>query len=90
MSVKSRRQALKLCLDAMVVVIIQIVNKFSFKMFHRFKLLQIQQRTFKQSEKVINDRIVQTVAFTAHGLPDILFLEHPLVLLIWYCQPWSE
>ena len=51
-------------------------------MFHRFKLLQIQQLTFKQPEKVFNDRIIQTVAFTAHALPDILFLEHPLVLLM--------
>lgn len=55
----------------------------------------------KQLEKVFHHRIVQAIAFAAHILPDALFAEHTLVLLmlvlpalvrvkdqirsIWYC-----
>gem|GEM_PF-6970242 len=41
LSVKSRRQALSLCLDAMIVVVVQILNPFLLKMFHGFKFLCI-------------------------------------------------
>ena len=37
MSVYSRRQALKLCLDAVVVVVIEIFNKFLFEVIHRLE-----------------------------------------------------
>ena len=63
--------------------------------------LQIKQLAFKQLEKVFHHRIVQAIAFAAHILPDALFAEHTLVLLmlvlpalvrvkdqirsIWYC-----
>ena len=63
--------------------------------------LQIKQLAFKQLEKVFHHRIVQASAFAAHILPDALFAEHTLVLLmlvlpalvrvkdqirsIWYC-----
>ena len=36
-----RRQALQLCLDSAVVVVVQIVDQFSLEVFHGFKILQI-------------------------------------------------
>ena len=33
-SVKSRRQALKFCLDSAVVVVVQIFDQFPFEVFH--------------------------------------------------------
>ena len=44
--------------------------------------LQIKQLAFKQLEKVFHHRIVQAIAFAAHILPDALFAEHTLVLLM--------
>ena len=75
-----RRQALQFCLDAVVVVVIQICNKLLFEVLHGTEFLQIQQFTFEQPEEVFYHRIVQTVSFPAHALPDALFAEHPLVL----------
>ena len=75
-----RRQALQFCLDAVVVVVIQICNKLLFEVLHGTEFLQIQQLTFEQPEEVFYYSIVQTVSFSAHALPDALFAEHPLVL----------
>ena len=47
-----RRQALQFCLDAAVVVVIQICNEFQFEVFHGAELLQIQQFTFEQPEEI--------------------------------------
>ena len=79
---KSRRQALKLCLDAVVVVVIEIFNKFLFEVIHRLELLQIQKFTFKQAEEVFYYSIVQTVTFSAHALLDAFLLEHLLILFV--------
>ena len=77
-----RRQALQLCLDPAVVVVIQIFNEFLLEVLHGSKFLQIQQFTLEQAEKVFNYSIVQTVSFPAHALPDALFAKHPLILLM--------
>ena len=45
LSVNCRRQALSLCLDPAIVVVIQIFNELLLKVFHRVKFLQIQQLT---------------------------------------------
>ena len=76
-----RRQALKLCLDATVIVIVEIVNQFSLKVFHGCKFLQIEQLALEQAEEVFDHGTVQTVSFPAHALPDAFLLGHPLVLL---------
>ena len=78
----SRRQALKLCLDTVVVVVIEIFNELLFEVLHRLEFLQIQKFTFKQAEEVFYYSIVQTVTFPAHALPDAFLLEHSLVLLV--------
>ena len=43
---KSRRQALSLCLDAVVVVVIEIFNELLFEVIHRLEFLQILVRLF--------------------------------------------
>ena len=48
----------------------------------RIEFLQIEQFTFKQTEEVFHDSIVQTVTFPAHALPDAFLAKHPLVLLV--------
>ena len=48
---KSRRQALQLCLDAAVVIVIEIVNELLLEVFHRFKGLQIEKFTLEQAKK---------------------------------------
>lgn len=55
---KSRRQALKLCLNTAVVVVIKIFNEFLLEVFHRLELLQIEQFTFEQTEEVFYHSIV--------------------------------
>ena len=77
-----RRQALQLCLDPAVVVVIQICNEFLLEVFHGTELLQIQQLTFEQPEEIFYHSIVQTVPFPAHALSDALLAEHPLILLV--------
>ena len=77
-----RRQALQLCLDSAVVVVIQIVDQLLLEVLHGLKILQIQQLTFEQSKEILNHSIVQTVALAAHALSDSLVTEHPLVLLV--------
>lgn len=79
---KSRQQALKLFLDTMVIVIVQIGNPFSPKVFHRIKFLQIKKFALEQTEEIFYDGIIQTVAFPAHILLDALLTKHPLVLLM--------
>ena len=58
LSVMNRRQALKFCLDAEVVVIIQINNGISFKVLHRIEFLQIKKFTFEQGKEIFHDNIV--------------------------------
>ena len=81
MSVNRGRQALQLCLDSAVVVVVQISDQFSLEVFHGFKILQIQQLTLDQPKEILNHGVVQTVALAAHALADALLPEHPLVLL---------
>ena len=68
MPVKSRRQALQLCLAAAVVVVIKIFNKLGLKMLKRIKSLQVKKFAFKQAEEILHHGIVQAVAFSAHAL----------------------
>ena len=51
-------------------------------MLYGLEVLQIEQLTFQQAEKVFNHCIFQTVAFSAHALVDSLFLEYSLVLFV--------
>ena len=57
MSVNSRRQALKLCLDTMIIVIVQIGNQFLLKMFHRIEGLKIKQFALQQAEEIFHETI---------------------------------
>ena len=68
LSVNGRRQALSFCLDAAVVVVIQMFNKFLLEVLHRLKLLSVQQFTFEQAKEILYHGIVQTVSFPAHAL----------------------
>ena len=77
-----RRQALSLCLDSAVVVVIHVFNQFLLEVLHGLELLQIQQLTFEQSEEIFYHSIVQTVSLAAHALSDTLFPKHPLILLM--------
>ena len=79
---KSGRQALQFCLDPAVVVAIQIFNEFLFEVFHGLKLLKIQKFTLEQSKEIFYHGVVQTVAFPARALPNLLLLEHLLILLV--------
>ena len=51
-------------------------------MLHGLELLQIKQLAFKQAEKVFSYRVVQTVSFPAHALPDSFCFEHTLIQLV--------
>ena len=77
-----RRQALQLCLDSAVIVVVQIVDQFLFEMLHRLKILQIQQFAFEQSKEILDHSVIQAVALPTHALADALLPEHPLVLLV--------
>ena len=50
--VLNRQQALWLCLDTAVVVIVQIINQFPLKAVHRIKFLQTEQLAFEQAKEV--------------------------------------
>ena len=63
------------------LVIVQIVNQISFKVFHRIKFMQIEQFAFEQTKEVFYYGIVQTVTFPAHTLPDAFLPEYLPVLL---------
>ena len=82
MSVKSRRHALKLCLDAAAVVVVKIVDKFTLKVVHRLKFLQIKEFAFEQAKEILYHSIVQTVTLSTHALPDALVFEHGLVSFV--------
>ena len=77
-----RRQALKLCLDTAVIVVVKIVNQLGFELFKGLKFLQIQQLTFQQPKEILNHRIVQTVTLAAHTLLNAFLLQQPLVPLV--------
>ena len=79
---KSRRQALSLCLDSAVIVVIEIVHQFLLEVIQRSEFLQIKQFALEQTEEILHDGIVQTVALVAHTLPDSFPPEHTLVLLV--------
>lgn len=51
LSVMNRRQALKFCLDAEVVVIIQINNGISFEVLYRIEFLQIKSSLLSRAKK---------------------------------------
>ena len=40
---KSRRQAFQFCLDTVVIVVIKILNQFSFEVVYGIKFLEIKQ-----------------------------------------------
>ena len=77
-----RRQALSLCLDAAVVVIIQVFNHFQLKMLHGRKFLQIEQFAPEQTEEILHYCILQAVSFAIHTLPDTLPDKHILIVLV--------
>ena len=58
-----RRQALSLCLDPAVVVVIQIFDQFLLEVLHGLELLQIQQLTFEQSEEIFYHGVVPAGIF---------------------------
>ena len=68
-------QALEFCLDSTMVVVMKIINKLKFEMRHRIKVLKIEELYFEKSKEVFHDSIVETIAFTAHTLPDTLFVK---------------
>ena len=74
-----RRQALQLCLNLAVVVVIEILYEFLFTVLHGLRLLQIQQFTLEQTKETLNHGIAQTVAFLAHTLPNAF---HHFILLM--------
>ena len=77
-----RRQALKLCPDAAVVVVVEVVNELLLEVLHGMEFLQIEQFTFEKAEEVFCHCVVQTVALPSHALPDALAFQHPLILLV--------
>ena len=58
-----RRQALQVCLDPAVVVVIQICNEFQLEVFHGTELLQIQQLIFEQPEEILYHGVVPAGIF---------------------------
>ena len=62
---KSRRQALRLCLDTLVVVVVQVIDQFLLEVLRGLKFLQIEQLTFEQTEEILHHSIVQTVSLPA-------------------------
>ena len=79
---KSRRQALQLCLDTAVVVVVQVIDQFLLEVLHGLEFLQIEQLTFEQTEEILHHGIVQTVTLSAHTLPDTLVFQHLLILSV--------
>ena len=53
-----------------------IIYQFLFEVFHGAELLQIQQLTFEQPEKIFYHSIVQTVSLAAHALANTFLPEH--------------
>ena len=82
MSVQSRRQALKFCLNSAVVVVIEIGDEFSLEVANRFKILKIEQFTLEMAKEILHDCVIQTVGLSAHALANTFLFEHSLVLLV--------
>ena len=82
-----RRQALQLCLDPAVVIVVQIVDQLLLEMLHGVKFLRIQQLALEKPKEILNHSIVQAVALSAHALPDALLTEHSLILLVLVLPP---
>ena len=55
---KSRRQALKLCLNTAIVVVVEIVHKLRFEMVNGLEILQIEQFAFKQTKEILPNSVV--------------------------------
>ena len=87
MSVNSRRQALKFSLDAMVVVVIQVGEKFLLEVFHRIEVLKIEQFALQKPEEVFHHSIIQTVTFSAHTLNDTVIGQPSLILFMLVLPP---
>ena len=79
---KSRRQALQLCLDTVVVIVVQVIDQLSLEVLHGLEFLQIEQLAFEQTEEILHHGIVQTVTLSAHTLPDTLVFQHLLILSV--------
>ena len=45
-------------------------DQFGLEVFQGVKVLEIKKLRFEQTEEILHHSIVQTVAFTAHALPD--------------------
>ena len=82
MSVNSRRQALELCLDAAVIIVIQIGDEFLLEVFHGIEVLKIEQFTLQKSEEIFYHSIIQTIPLSAHTLDDTVIGQRLLVLLV--------
>ncbi len=78
----SRRQALKFCLDAMVVVVIQIEYQFLLEVFHKIEILKIEQFALEQTEEFFDYGIIQTVALSTHALNDTVIRQLSLILFV--------
>ena len=78
----SRRQALKLCFDATVVVVIQIGYEFLFEVCYRIEILEIEQFALQQTEEIFNYSIIKTVAFSAHALNNAVISQLFLIMLV--------
>ena len=78
----SRRQALKLCFDTTVVVVIQIGYQFLFEVCHRIEILEIEQLALQQTEEIFYYGIIQTVTLSAHALNDTGIRQLLLVMLV--------
>ena len=79
---KSGRQALKLCFDTTVVVVIQIVYQFLFEVCHRIEILKIEQFALQQAKEIFYYSIIQTVALSAHALNDTVIRQLLLIMLV--------
>ena len=48
---KSRRQALKLCFDSAVVLIVEVINKLGLEVLNGLKFLQVEQLAFEMPKE---------------------------------------
>ena len=60
----------------------KIVDEFSLEVVNGIEGLQIEQFRFEQAKEIFHNSIVQTVAFTAHALADVVISQQPLVELV--------
>ena len=78
----SRQQALSLSLNALVIVVVQIVDNLLFEVLHRMEFLQVEQLAFEQVKEIFCYSIIQAIAFAAHALPDAFLAKHLRVLFV--------